>query len=195
MRQVSDETGDDQTPPSGKGRPTPSRKEAEAARKQRMKAPRTRKQQMQQQRKRQAAARSEWRERMKDGDEAAMLKRDQGPVRKFARDYVDRRFSFIEFLLPIFVIILLLGFLGPTLFGSAERANAFSSTLLLATTIVLIFESTVLSVGVKRQAKKRFPDERRKWLGLYTIMRASQMRILRIPRPRIGRGQPHPEDY
>lgn len=195
MPQVSDAIGDDQTPPSGKGRPTPSRREAEAARKQRMKAPRTRKQQMQNQRKRQSDARREWRERMKSGDESAMLKRDQGPVRKFARDYVDRRFSFIEYLLPIFVVILLLGFLGPALFGSAERANAFSSTLLLATTIVLIFESTVLSLGVKRQAKRRFPDEPRKWLGLYTVMRASQLRVLRIPRPRLGRGQPHPDDY
>lgn len=192
---MSDANPDDRTPASGKGRPTPSRKEAEQARKQRMKAPRTRRQQMQAQRQRQSEARKDWRERMKSGDESAMLKRDQGPVRAFARDYVDRRFSFIEFLLPIFVVILLLGFIGPTLFGSAERANAFSSTLLLATTIMLIFESTVLSVGVKRQAKRRFPDERRKWLGLYTVMRASQLRVLRIPRPRIGRGQPHPNDY
>lgn len=195
MPRVSDATDDEDKPTHGKGRPTPSRKEAEAARKQRMKTPKTRKDQMKAQRQRQADARREWRERMKDGDEAAMLKRDQGPVRKFARDYVDRRFSFIEYLLPLFVIILLLGFLGPSLFGSVERANNFSSTLLLATTFVLIFESLILNIGVKRQAKKRFPEERRKWLGLYTVMRASQMRILRIPKPRIPRGAAQPSDY
>ena len=38
---------------------------------------------------------------MKAGDEHYLLARDKGPVRRFIRDFVDARFSFIELMIPL----------------------------------------------------------------------------------------------
>ncbi len=79
--------------PGGKGRPTPTRKEAEAAAKARAKVPRTRKEQAAAQRAHAASPARRCARAMKTGDERYLLPRDKGPVRRFIRDFVDRRFS------------------------------------------------------------------------------------------------------
>ena len=48
------------------------------------------------------------REAMASGDERYLPARDKGPVRRFARDYVDSRFRVAEFFLPLAVVILVL---------------------------------------------------------------------------------------
>ena len=84
----------------GKGRPTPSRKEAEAAARARAKVPRTRKEQAAAQRAARGDASRKMREAIKTGDERYLPSRDRGPVRRFIRDFVDSRFSFIELMVP-----------------------------------------------------------------------------------------------
>ena len=46
---------------------------------------------------------------MRTGDERYLPARDKGPVRRFIRDYVDSRFSFIELLIPLMLVVLILG--------------------------------------------------------------------------------------
>ena len=48
------------------------------------------------------------REALASGDERYLPARDKGPVRRFARDYVDSRFCVAEFFLPLAVVILVL---------------------------------------------------------------------------------------
>jgi len=79
-----------------KGRPTPSRKEAEAARKARAKVPRTRKEMAAAQKLQRNESSTQMRQAMRNGDDRFLPARDKGPVRRFIRDYVDSRFSFIE---------------------------------------------------------------------------------------------------
>src|SRR5262245_47732826 len=79
--------------PGGKGRPTPSRKEAEAARKAGFKKPRNRREAAEQRRQRARAERVKTQEAMRTGDDRYLPPQDKGPVRRFARDYVDARYS------------------------------------------------------------------------------------------------------
>ena len=52
------------------------------------------------------------RQGMRTGEEKYLLARDKGPVRRFIRDFVDSRFSFIELLIPLLVVTMVLGYSG-----------------------------------------------------------------------------------
>ena len=86
---------------AGKGRRTPTRKEAEAARKKQMKVPVTRKEQAKRERAAREELRLKQREALKTGDEKYLPVRERGPVRKFCRDYVDRRWNFARIPAPV----------------------------------------------------------------------------------------------
>ena len=79
----------------GKGRPTPTRKEAEAAAKARAKVPRTRKEQAAAARLARSDSSTKMRQAMKTGEEKYLPARDRCPVKRFIRDMVDSRFSFV----------------------------------------------------------------------------------------------------
>ena len=87
---------DDHDPRAPKGRPTPSRKDAEAARKQQLKIPKDPKAAKAAARERDREARATARAGMMAGDERYMPARDKGPARAFTRDFVDSRFSIAE---------------------------------------------------------------------------------------------------
>ena len=173
---------------SGKGRPTPSRKEAEAARMARVRTPRTRKEQ-------QAAARGaryessqKLRQAMKTGDERYLPARDRGPMRRFTRDYVDSRFTIAELILPLLVVTMVLGYSSSSL---AYFANAFMTLMLLAVVANLVW----LRFGLHRQLKRRFPDASYKGLTYYAVVRAVQLRFLRMPKSQVRIGQQLPDVY
>lgn len=180
-------TGDDIA--HGKGRPTPSRKEAEAARRQKMKSPATRKGQAKAQRARQVEARRKMRDGMDRGEERYMPARDAGPVRRFARDYIDRRYGFAEFLLPLLVIIMVLSIIDNPSVQSA------SVTLWMVTILGTVLDTIFLVIGLKRAARRRFPNESLKGLTFYTVLRSSQLRMLRVPKPQLKRGEPLDDRY
>ena len=105
----------EQSKPSGKGRPTPSRKEAEAAAKARAKPPRTRREQAAAQRATRGESSQRVRQGMRNGEEKYLLARDKGPVRRFIRDFVDSRFGFIELIIPLLVVTMVLGYSNATI--------------------------------------------------------------------------------
>ena len=86
--------------PGAKGRPTPTRKEAEAAARERAKAPMDKKAAQKVLRERRAESNAKMREGMRTGDERYLPDRDKGPVKRFIRNFVDARLSIAEFLLP-----------------------------------------------------------------------------------------------
>ena len=69
------------------------------------------------------------RQALASGDERYLPARDKGPVRKFARDYVDSRFSVAEFFLPLAVVILVL---------SMVRVGSLQSIALLLWLVVIV---------------------------------------------------------
>ena len=181
--------------PEGKGRPTPKRSESEAQRKKRMKPPMDRREAAKRQRERAKAERSKTRRAMAgSGDQRHLPARDRGPVRQFARDFVDSRRNVAEYLLPALLLILLLPVLERG--GLSSRFVAAATGALWLTTIALtVLDIFLLQRRIKTELGVRFPDTVTKGATLYAVMRSSQMRWLRLPKPRYKPGQALPTDY
>ncbi len=174
---------------SGKGRPTPTRKEAEAAAKARAKPPRTRREQAKAQRATRGESSQRVRQGMRAGEEKYLLPRDKGPVRRFIRDFVDARFSFVELIIPLLVVTMVLGYSGNAAMASFGNALLFGSILLV------ILDILMLRFRLRRQLAVRFPDESTKGTTYYAITRAMQMKFMRLPKPKVKIGQELPEHY
>lgn len=173
----------------GKGRPTPSRKEAEAAARARAKAPRTRKEMAAAQRAARAEQNQRMREALKSGDERHLPARDRGPVRRFIRDYVDVRFSFIELLIPVMVLSLILSWSGN------DYLVGVSEIVLLGAMVFIAMDMVFLRARLRRELARRFPGESLKGTTYYAIMRAMQMKFMRLPKPTRKIGEPLPDTY
>lgn len=127
---------------------------------------------------------TERRERMMAGEEAYLLPRDQGPVRRYVRDVVDaRRFSLLGLFMPSALALLFVMFAVPQL-------QLYMSPAMLALMALMTIDAIMLGRKVSKLADAKFPDntESRWKLGLYAAGRASQMRRMRAPRPQIQRG-------
>ncbi|MEI7631227.1 MAG: DUF3043 domain-containing protein [Actinomycetes bacterium] len=86
------------TGPGGtKGHATPSRREAEDARKNQLKIPKDPKAAKKAARQRDQEERSRARLGMKNGEERYLPARDRGPARAFVRDFDDGRITLAEF--------------------------------------------------------------------------------------------------
>ena len=177
------------TKPDGKGRPTPSRREAEAAARARAKIPRDRKEQASAQRAARNESSQSVRAAMKAGDERYYLARDQGPVRRFIRDFVDSRFSFIELMIPLLIVTMVLGYSGN------ERFAQIGNTILMGTILLVVLDMFILRFKLRRELSRRFPDEPLKGTTYYAITRALQMKFMRLPKSKVKIGQELPEHY
>jgi hypothetical protein len=172
-----------------KGRPTPSRREAEAANKAKAKVPRTRKEQAAARRLARGDSSAKMREAMRTGDDRYLPARDRGPVRRFVRDYVDHSFSILELMLPAMVVLLIFGYSGSTTLA------AYSNAALPALLLLVVFEVFRLRWRLRQELTRRFPEESTKGTTTYAAMRALQIRPLRQPKPQIKLGAQLPERY
>ena len=180
---------DPSTRHGAKGRPTPTRKEAEAAARARAKVPRTRKELAAAQRSAKSESSKTVRAGMKAGEERYLLARDKGPVRRFIRDFVDVRFSFIELMIPLLIVTMVLGYSGNS------RMAAIGNTVLFSTILLVLVDMFVLRFRLRRQLAVRFPDEPLKGTTYYALTRALQMKFMRLPKPKVKIGQGLPEHY
>jgi hypothetical protein len=175
----------------GKGRPTPKRREAEAKRRgPAPPPPRTQREAARlakanrpdkNQRRRDAAER---RERMAAGDQKFLMPRDRGPVKAYIRDVIDSRPHLMGLFMPLALIVV------ASLVLPAPAIQQYLSLFCLAALVTMIVEGIILGASITRQARKKFPDEKIGGLGSgwYAFTRASQLRRLRIPKPRVQRG-------
>ena len=169
---------------SGKGRPTPSRKEAEAARKTTIRAKRGTKEGKKASREADRMERARQRQGMLAGDPRFLPARDQGPVREFVRDFVDGRYTVAEYFIFMAVVVLLLGFINNPSIQQLVSVGFF----LMATLIVV--DTTILIIQLSIRTKKAFPEKSdRRGIILYALMRTLQYRRLRMPKPRVQRGR------
>ena len=172
---------------AGKGRATPSRKEAEAARKARLKAPVSRKDQVKRDRAAREEIRAKQREALKTGDEKYLPARERGPVRHFARDFVDRRRNVGELLIPFLAIILVLLFV----FASVNPDWTVYLTNIVYPVIIvsLVADVIVMTRSLRKELKARFKPEETKGTIAYAIMRGMQLRRMRLPKPQLKHGE------
>jgi hypothetical protein len=172
--------------PGGKGRPTPSRREAEAARKAALKKPRNRKEAAAYRREKMRTERGKMHQAMQTGDDRYLPAADKGPVRRFARDYVDARYSVMEFALPILLLVSLIGVVFSRQFlWLAGLVNL----LFLAMILLIALDWFLLSAGLKKAVAAKFGNESTKGIGFYAVRRTMQMRRWRLPKPMVKRGE------
>jgi len=167
----------------GKGRPTPTRKEAEASARERARAGTDKKAAQKLLRERRAESNRKMREGMKAGDEKFLPARDQGPVRRYVRDWVDSRISVAEFLLPLLVLIMILQASGST------GMQQLSSGLWLATIFLLVADVLWTRFKLHRDLRAKFPDENLKGTTFYALVRMLQLRFMRLPKANVKIGQ------
>ena len=165
-----------------KGRPTPKRSEAERRRRQPFAAPADRKAAAQQGRDRDRAERARKMQAMRRGENWALPRKDQGPVRALARDYVDSRRSLSEYYL-IGVVVLIALLVIPSL-----RKSPVVTYAVLAIFLVIVSEGALVGGRVIRLAKQRFPGESTRGVRMYAAIRGTQFRRLRMPAPRVKPG-------
>lgn len=187
------------TPP--KGRPTPKRSEASKrrgpvapapqtaaeARKRRkeIRGPKLSKEERKAERLTRRADASDRRERMMAGQEAYLLPRDKGPVRRYARDIVDSRRNLLGLFMPAALTMIVFMLALP-----AVQFQQILSYAMLALVVVMVVDGFVLGRKVNRMVDEKFPGNTESgWkLGFYASSRASQLRRMRAPRPMVNRG-------
>lgn len=128
-------------------------------------------------------AMTERRERMASGEEAYLLPRDQGPIRRYARDIVDARRNVLGLFMPAAFLLLFMMIAAPML-------QYYMSPLMLLLTIAMVIDAILLARKVNRAVEEKFPNngETRFKLGMYAVSRATQIRRSRVPRPQVERG-------
>ena len=189
-KQVADATPTDSTPAApasnSKGRPTPSRKDAEAARKMRLGAlPTDPKEAKKAGRDAQRASYDRSRQALKAGDERYYPARDQGAARAFVRDYVDGRIRLLELLMPLVILC------WATLLLRNTSIYIYSSFGMEFVVVIGVVLGVWLSVRVKRAVRAEFGEDQVRGSGFYAFSRAVMPRPLRQPKPRITfRGEP-----
>jgi hypothetical protein len=187
--------------PQGKGRPTPTRKEAEAARKAALAGTTDPKAAKKAEREAARQARYEAQQGLRSGDPKKLPARDQGPVKALVRDLVDSRISMGEIFIPVAILVLVLGFV---------RVEIVQVVLLWVWLFVLLgvlVDSLFLVWKLRKLLPQEFPDADPKLaIGtdarghivyglkgatLYAVVRSLQVRFLRLPKPRVRwNGQP-----
>lgn len=165
-----------------KNRPTPKRKDQEAARKRPLVETdrKAAKRKAREERRKHAAVQHQ---AMLSGDERHLPVRDRGPVRRYIRDYVDARWNIGEWLLPIMLMMLILSYTTPT---RGTLAVTFTLYILV---ILAIGDSMLTWRKIKKQLSEKHPDSELRGGGFYTFMRSFQLRRWRMPRPQVKRGQ------
>ena len=170
-------------PQAPKGRPTPKRSEAQGQRRSVANTSSSRKDASRRQREERRAQLERQRQALAGGDERYLPARDKGPVRKYARDFIDSRFNVAEFFLPMAVVILLLSVVR------VASLQTIALLLWLVVIVLIVLDSVVTGFRLRARLAERFPDDNRRGAVAYALMRSLQMRRLRLPKPRVKRGE------
>jgi hypothetical protein len=170
-----------------KNRPTPRRRDQEAARRQPLVvADRKRAKQLDRAKRNEQLTKT--RQAMLTGDESGLPPRDKGPVRRYIRDHIDALWNLAEFMLPVMLVVLALSFL--------RTSTILFFVMLLTYSVLLaaVLDTFIMWRRLRKKLVAKFGEEAAtaKGNGLYAAMRAFQLRRSRMPRALVARGQ-YPE--
>jgi len=184
----------------GKGKATPRRRDAEARKRGPVAPPPTSMREAMKRNKelrkanpvskedRREAARQR-RERMMSGDDKYLPPRDKGPVKAYVRDVVDSRRNLLGLFMPLAILVFL------ALLVPAPAIQQYMTLVCMAMLLVMAVEGVVNGRKISKAARARFPKEppaALRGVGWYAFVRASQIRKLRVPKPRLKPGDPIP---
>jgi hypothetical protein len=168
--------------PAKKGKPTPSRKEQEAANRRPLVGDRS-KEGRAAERAKITEQRRIAREGMMRGEEKYLPSRDRGPQKKFARDIVDSRFTAGELVMPSMFLFLI------TTATNIYELQLISLVLMWGLFIVVILDALIIGRRVKKLMIAKYTEANvEKGVAWYAGMRSLQMRPMRLPKPQVKRG-------
>ena len=171
--------------PGAKGRPTPRRREAQKRRTGPVApAPKTRREAVRRAREQGNDRRADAREGLRAGDERYLSARDRGPERRMVRDIVDsRRNAGVLFLLS--AVVYFAGLLIPSV-----QIKAAITALWLTVLILLVVDSAVIGLRIRKLMRERYPDSNEPLgkLIFYGATRATMIRRWRMPKPAVEVG-------
>ena len=168
---------------TGKGAPTPKRSAQEAARKRPL-VPEDRKASKAAERAAVAEQRLKMRQAMDSGDEKFLPVRDKGPQKRFARDYVDARFSLGEYLMFGALLFVVISLLVPA--SSEQMIYVLGGFWVMF--LAVFVDVFILSRKLKKRLGEKFGEVERGTVW-YGSMRSLQFRRLRLPKPQVNRGE------
>ncbi|MBE1573221.1 DUF3043 domain-containing protein [Amycolatopsis sp. TRM77291] len=182
----------------GKGKATPKRREAEAKRRGPVAPPPTTMREAMKRNKelrksakadpeyklKQRNAAKERRERMMAGEDKYLLPRDRGPVKAYIRDLVDSRRNLLGLFMPLAILVFVALILP---YPEVQRYATLLCTVML---LGMIVEGFLSGRRIAKMVRLKFPNETIKGtsVGWYSFIRASQIRKLRVPKPRVKPG-------
>lgn len=178
-----------------KGRATPKRSESERKRGPVAPPPKTTREAIRrsrgskEERKALAAKRREQRvqqrERMMAGDDKYLMPRDRGPVKAYIRDLVDSRRNLLGLFMPLAVVVFV------ALLFPAVIVQYYATLFCLIMLVAMIGEAILNGRRVTKQVRARFPKETIRGFGIgwYAFVRATQLRRMRVPKPRVRVGE------
>jgi Protein of unknown function (DUF3043) len=169
--------------PAGKGKATPTRKQAQAATVRPLVGDRSPEAKAAAKEKAKAD-RARVRAGQLAGEDKYLPLRERGPQKKFVRDLIDTRYTVGEFLVPAMVLVLLLSF------TDSNQASTFNKTLSLISIgimLAIVLDSLFIASKVRKATKAKFgADKVERGLALYGVVRGTQLRVLRMPKPAVG---------
>nr|WP_277626706.1 DUF3043 domain-containing protein [Arsenicicoccus piscis] len=173
--------------PGAKGRPTPKRRDQEAARRRPI-VPEDRKAAAKGDRAAAREARVKQNAAMMRGEQWALMPRDRGPERQFIRDYVDARWNIAEFAMPVLLVAMVM-----SLFFSRFQSSWLMSAIFMLTygwLLAGMIDMAITYRRIKKRYQAKHPGaEFPRGSGWYAGVRAFQIRRTRVPRPRVKRGE------
>jgi hypothetical protein len=175
---MSDQEKPDNSTVIGKGRPTPSRKEREAANKRPLVGNKSKEAKLAD-RERQKTEREKARKLAIAGDDKYLLARDKGPQRKLIRDVLDNRYTLIEGLMPMMILFLVI----------TSLTNEVAKNLITIAMILALIGVSVEALFISRKAtatiREKLGSDTKLQRGnyFYILTRGMQPRPLRLPKP------------
>ena len=168
---------------AGKGKATPSRKQAQAANVRPLVGDRSPEAKALAKEKANAE-RAKMRAGQLAGDDRYLPVRERGPQKRFVRELVDKRYTVGEFLVPAMVMVLLLSFTDSNQTSTFNRILSWASLGIMA---AIVIDSVFIARRIKKAATEKFgADKLESGLAFYGVVRASQLRVMRLPKPTVG---------
>ena len=167
---------------TGKGRPTPKRRDAEKRR--RGAVPANRKEAAKLRRERLREERAAQRMALRTGDERHLPVRDAGPAKRLARDYVDSRFTLGQVFFGLIFLVLFLSFVPNVAVREA------TNLAILVVFAVVVVDAARVGRGARDAVTARYGAKEATGIRSYALMRAMQPRRMRRPPAQVHRGDP-----